>query len=51
MTKRTMYRYIKYLLLVGIGVAIGFFVKGKFFSHAQQAGFGGGATASVLVKT
>ena len=51
MTKRTMYRYIKYLLLVFVGVAIGFFVKGKFFSHAGQMGFGAGAQASVLVKT
>ena len=46
-----MYRYIKYLLLVGIGVAAGFFVKGKFFSNARQAGFGGAGQASVLVKT
>ena len=51
MTKRTMYRYIKYLLLVGIGVAIGFFVKGKFFSHAGPMGMGGMGQASVLVKT
>ena len=51
MTKRTMYRYIKYLLLVLVGVAIGFFVKGKFFSHAGQMGFGAGGQASVLVKT
>lgn len=51
MTKRTMYRYIKYLLLIGVGVAIGFFVKGKFFSHAGQAGFGGAGQATVLVKT
>ncbi len=51
MTKRTMYRYIKYLLLVFVGVAIGFFVKGKFFSHAGQMGFGAGGQASVLVKT
>ena len=51
MTKRTMYRYIKYLLLLGIGVAIGFFVKGKFFSNAGQMGMGGMGQASVLVKT
>ena len=51
MTKRTMYRYIKYLLLVGIGVAIGFFVKGKFFSNANPMGMGGMGQASVLVKT
>lgn len=51
MTKRTMYRYIKYLLLVFVGAAIGFFVKGKFFSHAGQMGFGGAGQASVLVKT
>ena len=51
MTKRTMYRYIKYLLLVLAGAAIGFFVKGKFFSHAGPMGFGGAGQASVLVKT
>ena len=51
MTKRTMYRYIKYLLLVFAGAAIGFFVKGKFFSHAGPMGFGGAGQASVLVKT
>ncbi len=51
MTKRTMYRYLKYLLLLFVGVAIGFFVKGKFFSHAGPAGFGGAGQASVLVKT
>ncbi len=51
MTKRTMYRYIKYLLLVFVGVAIGFFVKGKFFSNVSTAGFGGAGQASVLVKT
>ncbi len=51
MTKRTMYRYIKYLLLIGVGAAIGFFVKGKFFSNASQMGFGGAGQASVLVKT
>ncbi len=51
MTKRTIYRYIKYLLLVIIGVAIGFFVKGKFFSNAGQGGFGAMPPASVLVKT
>ena len=51
MTKRTMYRYIKYLLLVGVGVAIGFFVKGKFFSNAGPMGMGGAGQASVLVKT
>lgn len=51
MTKRTMYRYMKYLLLVLVGAAIGFFVKGKFFSHAGQMGFGGAGQASVLVKT
>lgn len=51
MTKRTMYRYIKYLLLVFVGVAIGFFVKGKFFSNAGQMGMGGMGQASVLVKT
>lgn len=51
MTKRTMYRYIKYLLLIGVGAAIGFFVKGKFFSNAGQMGFGGAGQASVLVKT
>lgn len=51
MTKRTIYRYIKYVLLVLVGAAIGFFVKGKFFSHAGQAGFGGAGQASVLVKT
>ncbi len=51
MTKRTMYRYIKYLLLVGVGVAIGFFVKGKFFSDVgAMKGYGSGQ-ASVLVKT
>ena len=46
-----MYRYIKYLLLVLAGAAIGFFVKGKFFSHAGPMGFGGAGQASVLVKT
>ena len=51
MTKRTMYRYIKYLLLIGVGAAIGFFVKGKFFSNVSQMGFGGAGQASVLVKT
>ena len=51
MTKRTMYRYIKYLLLIGIGVAIGFFVKGKFFSKGGPMGMGGAGQASVLVKT
>lgn len=51
MTKRTMYRYIKYLLLVFVGAALGFFVKGKFFSHAGGMGFGGAGQASVLVKT
>ncbi|MBP5617086.1 MAG: efflux RND transporter periplasmic adaptor subunit [Elusimicrobiaceae bacterium] len=51
MTKRTMYRYLKYLLLVFVGVAIGFFVKGKFFSHAGPMGMGGAGQASVLVKT
>ena len=51
MTKRTMYRYLKYLLLVLVGVAIGFFVKGKFFSHAGPMGMGGAGQASVLVKT
>ncbi len=51
MTKRTIYRYIKYLLLVFVGAAIGFFVKGKFFSHAGPMGFGGAGQASVLVKT
>lgn len=51
MTRRIMYRYVKYLLLVGVGVAIGFFVKGKFFSDAAQAGYGGVGQASVLVKT
>ncbi len=51
MTKRTMYRYIKYLLLVFVGVAIGFFVKGKFFSKAGPMGMRGAGQASVLVKT
>ncbi len=51
MTKRTIYHYIKYVLLVIVGIAIGFFVKGKFFSHAGQAGFGAAGQASVLVKT
>lgn len=51
MTKRTMYRYIKYLLLVIVGAAIGFFVKGKFFSNAGAMGFGAAGQASVLVKT
>lgn len=51
MTKRTMYRYIKYLLLIAVGAAVGFFVKGKFFSNAGQMGFGGAGQASVLVKT
>ncbi len=51
MTKRTIYRYIKYLLLVFVGVAIGFFVKGKFFSKAGPMGMGGMGQASVLVKT
>lgn len=51
MTKRTIYRYLKYLILVIIGIAIGFFVKGKFFSRAGKAGFGGMGQASVLVKT
>jgi len=51
MTKRTMYRYIKYLLLVFVGAAIGFFVKGKFFSNAGPMGPGGAGQSSVLVKT
>ena len=51
MTKRTMYRYIKYLLLIFVGVAMGFFVKGKFFSNAGPGGMGGMGQASVLVKT
>lgn len=51
MTKRTVYRYLKYLILVIIGVAIGFFVKGKFFSHAGPGGMGGMGTPTVLVKT
>lgn len=51
MTKRTIYRYIKYLLLVFVGVAIGFFVKGKFFSKTGPMGMGGMGQASVLVKT
>lgn len=46
-----MYRYLKYLLLVFIGAILGFFIKGKFFSHAGPAGFGGMGQASVLVKT
>ena len=51
MTKRTIYRYMKYLLLVIIGVAIGFFVKGKFFFKTGPMGMGGMGQASVLVKT
>lgn len=51
MTKRTMYRYLKYVVLVLAGAAIGFLVKGKFFSHAGQMGPQGMGQASVLVKT
>lgn len=51
MTKRTIYRYLKYVALVFVGAAIGFFVKGKFFSHAGPAGFGAMGQATVLVKT
>lgn len=51
MTKRTIYRYLKYVALFFVGAAIGFFVKGKFFSHAGQGGPGGMPQATVLVKT
>ena len=50
MTRRTMYRYIKYLVLIGIGVVIGFVVKGKLMSGGQMNMGGAGAT-SVLVQT
>ena len=50
MNKRTIKRYIKYVLVFVVGGGIGFFIHGKFFSHA--AGMGGGAgPASVLAKT
>ena len=42
---------MKYLALVLTGAAIGFFVKGKFFSHAGPMGPQGMGQASVLVKT
>ena len=51
MTKRTVYRYLKYLALVVAGFMLGFFIKGKFFSHAGPSGFGAMGPASVLVKT
>lgn len=45
-----MYRYIKYLVLIGIGVVIGFVVKGKLMGGNPMNMAGAGAT-SVLVQT
>ena len=50
MTRRTIYRYIKYLILIGIGAAIGFVVKGKLMT-AGQANMAGAGETSVLVQT
>ena len=50
MTRRTIYRYIKYLILIGIGVVIGFVVKGKL-GGANPMNMGGAGATSVLVQT
>lgn len=50
MNRKTVKRYIKYLLVFFVGGGIGFFIHGKFFSHAA-AMMGGAGPASVLVKT
>lgn len=50
MTKRTIYRYLKYLALVLVGVGIGLFAGYKLFSRAG-AGGPNGMTPTVLVKT
>lgn len=50
MTKRTIYRYLKYLALVLIGVLIGLFGGCKLFSRSG-AGGPNGMTPTVLVKT
>ena len=50
MTKRTIYRYGKYIVLVLVGVVLGFFIKGKLGGGAQNP-YGMGGAASVMVKT
>ena len=51
MNKRTVKRYIKYTLMFLIGVGLGFYIKGKFFSGPASGMYGGAGQASVLVKT
>lgn len=49
MTKRKMFHYLKYVLILILGIAVGFFAKGKFGAKGGMPGMGG--VSSVLVKT
>ncbi len=51
MNKRTVKRYIKYTLMFLIGIGLGFYIKGKFFSGAAAGMYGAAGQASVLAKT
>ena len=50
MTKRTMYRYLKYAVLILIGGVLGFVLKGKL-SKAGGMPYGAAGQTSVLVQT
>ncbi|MBO7191112.1 MAG: efflux RND transporter periplasmic adaptor subunit [Elusimicrobiaceae bacterium] len=51
MNKRTVKRYIKYTLMFLIGIGLGFYIKGKFFSGPAAGMYGAAGQSSVLVKT
>lgn len=49
MTKRKMIHYLKYAAILILGIAMGFFIKGKWGAKGGMPGMGG--TSTVLVQT